>query len=96
MLGIGHSGDQDRVGSDVAVPMVLPLTGKRVFAVARCERPVICQFGQNVRKLNIVGSGKTVIFSRLESRLKTAVRLILRIEVGHQTVDVTNRDEVAA
>ena len=32
--GIGLAVDQDQVGSDVAVPMVLPLTGKRVVAMA--------------------------------------------------------------
>ena len=34
MSGIGLAVDQDQVGFDVAVPMVLPLTGKRVVAVA--------------------------------------------------------------
>ena len=34
MSGIWLAVDEDQVGSDVAVPMVLPLTGKRVVAVA--------------------------------------------------------------
>ena len=34
MSGIGLAVDQDQVGSDVAVLMVPPLTGKRMVAVA--------------------------------------------------------------
>lgn len=65
MSGIGFAVDQDQIGSDVAVPMVLPLTGKRVVAVAWSQRPIFRQLGENARKISIKGSGKRPFFSRL-------------------------------
>ena len=58
MPGVGLAVDQDHVGPDVAVPMVLPFTGKRMVAMARRERPILRQVGQNTCKVGIKGLGE--------------------------------------
>ena len=58
MPGVGLAVDQNHVGPDVAVPMVLPLTGKRMVAMARRERPILRQVGQNTCKVGIKGFGE--------------------------------------
>jgi len=56
--GGGLAVDQDEVGPDMAVPVVLPLPAKRVVAVARRERAVSRQFGHDTGKLGVYGRGK--------------------------------------
>ena len=51
MFGVGLAVDQDQVGPDVTVPVVLPLPAKRMVAMARRERPVIREPGHDMREL---------------------------------------------
>ena len=61
MFGVGLAVDQDQVGPDVTVPVVLPLPTERVVAMARRERPVLGEPGHDIRKLGIDGPGEAAL-----------------------------------
>ena len=65
MFGVGLAVDQNQVWPDVAVPVVLPLPAERVVAMARRERPVLRQFGHDMREFGFDGLAKRPLFSRL-------------------------------
>ena len=53
--------DPIQVGSDVAVPMVLPLTGERATAVTWSEHPFRRQVGQNACNVIIEDFGESTL-----------------------------------
>ncbi len=59
MIGVGLAVDQYQVGPDMTVPVVLPLTAKRVVPMARRQRPVLRKIGHDMRQFGIDGPGET-------------------------------------
>ncbi len=61
MFGVGLAVDQNQVGADVTVPVVFPLPARCVVAMAGRERPVLRQFGHDLREPGIDGPGEAAL-----------------------------------
>ena len=53
VIAIRLATDQDQVGPDMAVPVILPRTGQRMIPVPRGKRPIPGNVGQDICKIII-------------------------------------------
>ena len=65
MVGIRLAIDQDEIGPNVAVAMVLPRPGQRVIVMTSQQGPIGCQIGYNVLDLKVEGSWRSGLSSRV-------------------------------
>ena len=62
----GFSVDEDQIGPDVTIPMILPFSRQRVIAVPLAERPVL---GERFQHLDQDGIERGAVSAPLRSRL---------------------------
>ena len=65
MLGVGFAVDQHKAGADMAIAMIFPRTGEGMVPVARTERPVGGQFGNDPLQFRVQRFAEPASFSRL-------------------------------
>ena len=76
--------DEDQVGLDVAVPMVVPFAAERMVDVPLRQRLVGTRSSKTVSRSIANEALCCPLFSRLKSRLKLVVHSICRIEFAQQ------------
>ncbi len=95
VIVIGLSVNQDEIRPEVAVAMICPLPGKRVVTMTLLDFSIFRQFGHHMSQIRIKTFSEPPLFSRRKSLLKVLVRLIVRIQIGHQVVDIADLGQLA-